>query len=192
MFTGIIEATGEIIGAKAGGDGKRLRIETPFEVAHGQSISIDGTCLTVESQSEGEITAFLAQETRSKTTLDERDVGDQVNLERAMPADGRFDGHLVQGHVDTTTTIEAIDQVGEDWTFTFALPPDHEQYITPRGSIALDGVSLTVADLDQDESSFDVNIIPTTYQETTFKERDIGDHVNVEVDIIAKYVERLL
>jgi len=109
-----------------------------------------------------------------------------------MAADGRFDGHVVQGHVDTVTTIEAIEQVGEDWRFTFELPADHGQYVVDKGSICLDGISLTVADMDREAGRFEVAIIPTTYEVTTLREKAVGDPVHVEVDVIAKYAEQML
>jgi riboflavin synthase len=134
---------------------------------------------------------FTASETLEKTTLDELGEGDRVNLERALPADGRLDGHVVQGHVDTTSEVRDVEQVGEDWTFTFALPTGYEQYVAEKGSIALDGISLTVADVDDADGTFSVAVIPTTYDLTTLAERESGDRVNVEVDVMAKYVERL-
>jgi riboflavin synthase len=192
------------------------------ELYHGQSISVSGVCLTVEAYGAdvrvagpepeagavddgngdddngngngntdgGVFEVFLASETVAKTYLGTLGVGDVVNVERAMPADGRFDGHLVQGHVDTVTTVEAIESVGEDWRFTFALPDDQARYVVQKGSVALDGISLTVA--DRREDAFDVAIIPTTYDLTTLSEKDPGDPVHLEVDVIAKYVEGMV
>jgi riboflavin synthase len=222
VFTGIIEATGTVERVVDDEGGRRLRIAveesgegddeagTAFGAfKHGESISVGGVCLTVEDwdEADGEwFSVFTAAETLEKTTLSEVEAGDLVNLERALPADGRLDGHVVQGHVDTTTEVVAVEQVGEDWTFTFALPDDHEQYVAPKGSIALDGVSLTVADVDdapdeqsggsqtssdQQAGTFSVAVIPTTYDLTSLSERRPGDSVNVEVDVLAKYVERM-
>jgi riboflavin synthase len=109
-----------------------------------------------------------------------------------MAADERFDGHVVQGHVDGTTTIADIERIGEDWAYTFELPPELAQYVVEKGSIALDGISLTVARLDDDAGIFSVAIIPTTYHETTLSEKEAGDAVHVEVDVFAKYVERMV
>jgi riboflavin synthase len=192
MFTGIIEAVGEVTAVDANADGRRLTIAAPFaaELSPGQSVSVSGTCLTVEAADAGAFEVFLATETIARTSLGALVAGDGVNLERAMPADGRFDGHLVQGHVDATTELLAVERVGEDWTYTFALPAGLERYVVEKGSIALDGVSLTVASLA--EASFAVAVIPTTYRETTLGERAPGDRLNVEVDILAKYVERQL
>ena len=193
MFTGIVAATGRVTDVTTDEDGRRLRIESdeiaPFD--HGESIAVNGVCLTVEEFGADWFSVFTASETLAKTTLDAVKRGDRVNLERPLPADGSFDGHIVQGHVDTTTTVEAIEPVGEDWTFTFAQPTGFEQYLAEKGSVTIDGVSLTVADLDDERGTFDVAIIPTTYEETRFGAYAVGDRVNVEVDVIAKYVERL-
>jgi riboflavin synthase len=192
MFTGIVEETGEILGVDDQADGRRLRIGTTFgELTDGQSISVSGACLTVEDSVDGEwFAVFLAEETVAKTYLGEVEAGDSVNLERAMPADGRFDGHFVQGHVDGAAEIAAIEQVGADWRFTFSLPAEHSQYIVPKGSITVDGISLTVADLAEDR--FTVAIIPETYEVTTLSEKAVGDPVHLEVDVVAKYVENMV
>ncbi|MFO7833257.1 MAG: riboflavin synthase [Halohasta sp.] len=198
MFTGIVETAGEVVGVEANEDGRRLRIRASDldDLHHGQSISVSGVCLTVEAFGEADdadwFEVFLASETVDKTYLGEVAVGETVNVERAMAADGRFDGHVVQGHVDTVTTIEAIEQVGEDWRFTFELPADHGQYVVDKGSICLDGISLTVAAIDREAGRFEVAIIPTTYEVTTLREKSVGDPVHVEVDVIAKYVENML
>ena len=193
MFTGIVEEVGTVTDVTRTDDGRRLRIAADRvlgDLEPGDSVSVSGACLTVEDRDDSGFAVFLAAETVDRTYLGALAAGDGVNLERAMPADGRFDGHLVQGHVDTTTRIEAVEPVGEDWTFTFALPTDHERYVVQKGSIALDGISLTVA--DRRDAAFDVAIIPTTYRETTLSEKDPGDPVHVEIDIIAKYVESML
>jgi riboflavin synthase len=191
MFTGIVETTGEVQAVIDDEGGRRMRIGAPFEgLDHGQSISVSGVCLTVEKAADGEwFEVFLAQETLARTFFDDLSGGDRVNLERAMPADGRFDGHIVQGHVDTTAEIVGIEQEGEDWTFTFSLPEAHRDYLVQKGSITVDGISLTVADRRAEE--FDVAIIPTTYAETTLSEKSVGDPVHLEVDVVAKYVEQL-
>jgi riboflavin synthase len=192
MFTGIVEETGEMLAVDDEAGGRRLRIASGFEgLTEGQSISVSGACLTVEDFSEGEwFSVFLAEETVAKTYLGGVGVGDDVNLERAMPADGRFDGHFVQGHVDGTADVNAIERIGDDWRFTFSLPADHRQYIVPKGSITVDGISLTVADLAEDE--FTVAIIPETYEVTTLSGKEVGDPVHLEVDVVAKYVENMV
>ena len=197
VFTGIIEATGTVEDVVDDEGGRRLRIAVGDdfgEFSHGESISVGGVCLTVEDWDDDRgawFSVFTAAETLEKTTLSEVSAGDLVNLERALPADGRLDGHVVQGHVDTTTEVVDVEQVGEDWTFTFALPAGHEQYVAPKGSVALDGISLTVADVDDQAGTFSVAVIPTTYDLTSLSERAPGDRVNVEVDVLAKYVERM-
>jgi len=192
MFTGIVEATGEVAAIESASDGTRMRIGAPFaaELSEGQSVSVDGACLTVEEHADEVFEVFLASETLDRTTLGARVVGDPVNVERAMPADGRFDGHLVQGHVDATTAIRAVERVGEDWLYEFDLPAGQSRYVVEKGSIALDGISLTVAEVDAE--TFTVAIVPTTYEETTLSGKEAGDRVNVEIDVIAKYVEELV
>jgi riboflavin synthase len=192
MFTGIVETTGEVVSMETEPDGTRLTIGAPFapDLREGQSISVDGACLTVEAYTEAAFEVFLASETLDRTTLGDRVVGDGVNLERAMPAEGRFDGHIVQGHVDGTARIHDISQVGEDWTYEFNLPAELGTYVVEKGSIALDGISLTVA--ERNEETIGVAIVPTTYEETTLSEKRPGDRVNIEVDVLAKYVERMV
>jgi riboflavin synthase len=190
MFTGIIEETGEILDVATDADGRRLRIATTFDgLDQGQSISVSGACLTVEASGGDWFEVFLAEETVERTYLGSLEPGDVVNLERALRADSRLDGHFVQGHVDGTATIERIERVGEDWRFSFSLPPDLDQYVVGKGSIAVDGISLTVATIDDD--SFEIAIIPETYDVTNLADKSAGDSVHLEVDVIAKYVEKL-
>jgi len=193
MFTGIVEGTGEVVGVDVTEEGRRLRIRHGFDaVEHGQSIGVSGVCLTVERYDDDWFEVFLASETVAKTYLGGVGVGDPVNLERAMPADGRFDGHIVQGHVDGVATVEAVERVGDDWAFTFSLPPELDRYVVSKGSIALDGISLTVAELDDEAGTITVAIIPATYDLTTLSAKEPGDPVHIEVDVVAKYVERLV
>jgi len=210
MFTGIVEETGEVLAVEDEEGGRRLRIGTTFEgLETGQSISVSGACLTVEDFADGDsFSVFLAAETVDRTYLGDLTVGDAVNLERALPADGRFDGHFVQGHVDATAEVRAIEQVGEgpaseasgtssserseyggDWFYTFSLPTTQTQYVVEKGSLAVDGISLTVA--ERDEETVEVAIVPETYELTTLSEKSVGDPVHLEVDVVAKYVERL-
>ena len=193
MFTGIVEATGEVIGIEDTAEGRRIRVAAPFcaELEHGQSVAISGACLTVEAFDAESFELFCSEETLEKTYLDGIAVGDSVNLERALPADGRFDGHFVQGHVDGVAEVTGIEQLGDDWTFEFSLPPELRRYVVQKGSIAIDGISLTVADLREERGEFDVAIIPATYELTTLSAKSIGDPVHVEVDVVAKYVESL-
>jgi len=191
MFTGIVEGTGEIVDATETDAGRRLQIETGFEgLSQGQSISVSGACLTVEAFGDGWFEVFLATETLDRTYLGSLSPGDAVNLERALPADGRFDGHVVQGHVDGTAALLGAEQLGDDWEFRFSLPPALADYVVEKGSIAVDGISLTVASLS--DESFAVAIVPETYDLTTLSEKSAGDPVHVEVDVVAKYVENLV
>ena len=201
MFTGIVEGTGTVRERTETDDGLRLRIGVDGfdDLHHGQSISVSGVCLTVEEHGSDDggttdggdwFSVFLASETVAKTYLGGIEAEDAVNVERAMPADGRFDGHVVQGHVDTIAEVTGIERVGEDWRFTFATPEGHGDYLVDKGSVTLDGISLTVAEKRAGE--FDVAVIPTTYDLTTLSEKSVGDPVHLEVDVIAKYVENML
>ncbi len=191
MFTGIVEETGTVRAVEEDADGLRVRLETTFDdLSRGQSISVSGACLTVEEYSDDWFEVFLATETIARTYLGAVEPGDELNLERALPADGRFDGHFVQGHVDGTGEVRAVESLGDDWRFTFSLPPELTDYVVEKGSIAIDGISLTVAALAED--SFDVAIIPETYELTTLSEKEPGDPVHLEVDVVAKYVEQLV
>ncbi|WP_367996851.1 riboflavin synthase [Haloferax volcanii] len=193
MFTGIVEGPGEIVAVTDTDGGRRLRIRTDLafdDLHHGQSIAVSGVCLTVEAFGDDWFEVFLAAETVEKTYLGDAVEGDRVNLERALAADDRFDGHIVQGHVDGTTTVTNVERVGDDWFFEFDLPESLANYVVQKGSVCLDGISLTVA--DRREGTFAVAIIPTTYDLTTLSEKAVGDPVHVEVDVVAKYVESML
>ncbi|MFB6188262.1 MAG: riboflavin synthase [Halapricum sp.] len=191
MFTGIVETTGTVTAITDTEGGRRLTIESPFEdLSQGQSIAVEGVCLTVEAYGEDWFSVFLAAETVDRTYFDRIEEGDGVNLERALPADGRLDGHVVQGHVDGTADVLDVESVGEDWRFTFSIPDGLGTYLVEKGSIAIDGISLTIAARNAD--SIEVAIIPETYDATTLSEKTAGDPVHVEVDVMAKYVERLL
>ncbi|MDY7082271.1 MAG: riboflavin synthase, partial [Halobacteria archaeon] len=152
MFTGIVEETGVVQQVEKTEDGVRLRIEasTIDDYYKGQSISVSGVCLTVEEFEGTEFEVFLSDETVEKTYLGNVDEGHVVNLERALRADERLDGHFVQGHVDGVTHVSDIEQVGEDWVYEFDIPEAHTQYVVSKGSVSLDGISLTVAELRND------------------------------------------
>ncbi|MFC4448941.1 riboflavin synthase [Halorussus aquaticus] len=193
MFTGIVEEAGEVRDVTVTDEGRRLRIageDVTGDLERGQSISVSGVCLTVEEFEQDWFEVFLASETVDKTYLGDIEVGDPVNLERAMPADGRFDGHVVQGHVDTTAKVTEVREVGEDWEYEFAIPEGFGKYVVDKGSVAVDGISLTVA--ERGEDTFSVAIIPETRAVTNLSEKEPGDAVHLEVDVIAKYAERLL
>jgi riboflavin synthase len=190
MFTGIVEETGTILEVTADAEGRRLRIETTVDDLNvGQSISVSGACLTVEAHGEGWFEVFLAEETVERTYLGELAAGDVVNIERALRADSRLDGHIVQGHVDGTATVESLREVGEDWRLAVTPPDQLGRYIVEKGSIAIDGISLTVAAVTDD--TVEIAIVPETYAVTNLSEKTPGDPVHVEVDVIAKYVEQL-
>lgn len=193
MFTGIVEELGEVTRRTDLGDSLRLTLRGPAVVAdarEGDSIAVNGVCLTVVEAGAGEFTADVMRESLDRSTLGTLRVGDPVNLERPMALDGRFAGHLVQGHVDGTGTVLSRAP-SEHWDVVrVALPADLARYVVPQGSVAVDGVSLTVTAVD--DESCTVSLIPTTLARTTLGRAWVGDRVNVEVDVIAKYVERLM
>jgi riboflavin synthase len=193
MFTGIVEELGTVGAIEHGTESAVLRIEGPLVVAdavHGASIAVNGVCLTVTEHDTDGFTVDVMAETLRRSSLGALAPGDRVNLERAMPADGRFGGHVVQGHVDGTAVITARTP-GDRWeTVDFRLDPDLLRYVVEKGSITADGVSLTVSSVTDD--GFGVSLIPTTLELTTLGHKGVGDVVNIEVDVLAKYVERLL
>lgn len=193
MFTGIIEATGRLHRRMVRPSGARLAIETTAfaeELGPGSSIAVNGVCLTVVECGEGIFTVDLSEETLRRTTLGKLAIGSLVNLERPVAVGGRLGGHIVQGHVDATATL--LQKVGstEGQVHRYSLPKELHRYVVRKGSIAVDGVSLTVADLG--EQWFAVALIPETLRRTTLGRLDVGDEVNLEADILAKYVEQLL
>jgi riboflavin synthase len=193
VFTGIVEERGQVVAVTPMGDSARLVIRASLAVSDaklGDSIAVNGVCLTVTEFDSQTFSADVMAETLLRTSLGAAIPGSDVNLERAMPAHGRLGGHLVQGHVDGTGEILSIEPT-EHWTVVrVGIPATIARYIAEKGSITIDGVSLTVVSVD--DSSFSVSLIPTTLRETTLGERQIGDVVNLEIDVIAKYVERLL
>jgi riboflavin synthase len=192
MFTGLIETIGEVAEAKATRGGLRLRLRTTLagELTPGDSLSVNGVCLTVTLSEKGEIHADVGPETVRVSTLGTLHRGQSVNLERSLRADARVGGHFVQGHVDGTGTIEEIrDEVDSHWlTIGFSSPL--APYLVRKGSVAVDGISLTVAGLG--DSQFDVMIIPFTWEHTNLQSVKVGDRVNLECDMIGKYVARSL
>lgn len=193
MFTGIVEAMGTVTAIAEEGARSQLTVSTPgwgADLQHGESIAVDGVCLTVAKHSGDDWIADVMRITRETTTLGGIAVGRRVNLERAMRADGRLGGHFLQGHVDGVATLVARDSQ-PDWDdLTFEIPAELARYVVAKGSIALNGTSLTVAAVAGLQVT--VSLIPTTLAETSFGDAGIGDMVNVEVDVIGKYVERLL
>jgi riboflavin synthase len=206
MFTGIVEELGEVVSVQDLGDSARIRVRGPAVtegVRHGDSIAVNGVCLTVVdtagqlAAAGGEFTADVMAETLRRSNLGALAPGSRVNLERAMALGARLGGHLVQGHVDATGTLlsRTPGEPGADgrprWeVLRFSLPAGVSRYLVEKGSITVDGVSLTVVDADED--AFTVSLIPTTLALTTLGLKQPGEQVNLEVDVLAKYVERLL
>lgn len=193
MFTGIITEIGVVRQIQSLGGGIRLRINAPQStpcVNVNDSISINGACHTVISRDATSFAVESVEETLEKTSFRSLKVGDTVNLELPMPALGRFDGHIVLGHVDTVGSIAKIEQRENSWMFTVEIPDDFLRYVVLVGSVAIDGVSLTVAQLQGNRLT--VSIIPHTMEHTIFKSYVIGSIVNIEFDIVGKYIERLM
>jgi riboflavin synthase alpha subunit len=190
MFTGLIEATGRLLEQQSTSGGMRVRIgsELANDVTAGDSLAVNGVCLTVIVAQAGEIHADVGPETLRVTTFGALLPGTSVNLERPLRADGRIGGHLVQGHVDAIGTIEARRPEAECEWFTVSFPPALAPYLVPKGSIAVDGISLTVAGLSRDR--FDVQIVPYTLEHTNLRTLRIRDRVNLECDMVGKYVVR--
>ncbi len=198
MFTGIIEELGSVERVEASKDAVRLTVRGPLVVAdagHGDSISVSGVCLTVVDRTADTFTADVMAQTLAMSTLSGVTAGTPVNLERAALVGGRLGGHIVQGHIDGTSTLLAITP-GDAWrVLRFSLSPELAPLVTSKGSIAVDGVSLTVSEISpasDAEQWFDVSLIPETLTATTLGKRSVGDHVNIETDILARHVERML
>jgi riboflavin synthase len=206
MFTGLIEEVGQIIEVRSSDSGTQLRPQVAStrkgsvlqiaasgiakKVRTGDSIAVNGCCLTLTSRRGNRLTFDLLEETIARTNLKKLRRSDQVNLERALPAEGRLGGHFVQGHIDCVSPIVAFDKKGADFRLEVELPAESAQYVARKGSIALNGISLTVAEVLP--KSFVAWIIPYTKHHTNLDRTQAGDLVNVEFDILAKYVERLL
>ena len=193
MFTGIIEEIGVVTGIARGAKSSRVTISANIifsDLKLGDSVSTNGVCLTVSEMTHRTFTADVMHETLKYTSLAGLTSGTRVNLERAMAADGRFGGHIVSGHIDGTGVIRDIKRDDNAIIYTITASPDIVKYIVKKGSIAIDGISLTVTYVDN--SSFSVSIIPHTLQETILADRKTGDCVNLEVDMLAKYIEKLL
>jgi riboflavin synthase len=196
VFTGIVEELGVVESVEDQGDAVRLRVRGPQVVEDawpGDSVAVDGCCLTVAERDEESFTADVMRETLDKTTLGTVSAGTSVNLERAATLTSRLGGHLVQGHVDGTARILARTP-SQHWELVeVALPGPLARYLVPKGSVTVDGVSLTIVEVyDGDRPSFTVSLIPETLARTSLGRKQPGDSVNLEVDVIAKYVERLL
>lgn len=193
MFTGLIEELGSVLSLAANQRGPRLQIAAPRvaeKIQIGDSVAVNGCCLTVAARQGDQLAFDLLEETIARTNLKTLRRDDRVNLERALAADGRLDGHFVQGHVDCAERILALEESGADWRLEVELPAEFAHYVACKGSIALNGISLTVAEVSP--QSFTVWIIPHTKTETNLGTARAGDLVNLEFDLLAKYLERML
>ena len=193
MFTGIIEEVGEIVEISDDGAFRTLRVRARKVldgVQTGASISVNGVCLTARNIHKDGFTADLSRETLERTSLQALAAGSLLNIERPMRADGRFDGHIVQGHVDGVGRIRSFRREGDDYRLEVEFPASAIRYIVEKGSISVDGISLTIACVKS--NVFEAAIIPHTFENTNLKRAQAGDPVNLEFDVIAKYVERML
>jgi riboflavin synthase len=197
VFTGIVEELGEVVGIDVTGDSARIRIKGPLvtaDAARGDSIAINGVCLTVTALQDGEFSADVMGETLDHSSLGTLSSGSVVNLERPVRPGGRLGGHIVQGHVDGTGAILRREPAGDWERLRISIPAELARYVVDKGSVAVDGISLTVSGIGDDGGTawFEVSLIPETLSRTTLGRKQPGDVVNIEVDLIAKYVERLL
>lgn len=193
MFTGIIETTGKISHIVSEGSNIHFTLSTPItaELKVDQSVAHNGVCLTVVSIKDDQYTVTAIDETLTKTNLGQWQVNDKVNIERCMPAHGRFDGHIVQGHVDTTAVCTQIKDANGSWLFTFELPAEaNTNLIVDKGSICINGISLTV--VSTIANTFSVAIIPYTYEFTNMHQLKVGSMVNIEFDILGKYIAKMM
>ena len=193
MFTGIIEAVSAVTKIEKRGSECRLCLKNPFgkEIKTGDSIAVDGVCLTVESFTDGTISFFVSKSTIEKTIAAKYNIGSTVNIERAMPANGRFDGHIVQGHVDSCGKVAEVKRFGDGTEIIITFDRKFSDLTVPRGSVTVNGVSLTIAELDG--NTFKISLIPETLKRTSFAETlKTGAEVNLEFDILGKYVARIM
>lgn len=194
MFTGLIETTAEISGRDINGKAGKLRLrpKNKFEdLVRGESIAVNGACLTLESwDADGTLEFHTLEETLTRTNLGSINIGGLVNLERALQVGARLGGHIVTGHIDTTAKFLGMRKQGDDIEYRVALPEELKPYMAPKGSISLDGISLTLVDISDD--SFSVHLIPVTLEETALGQRQVGDIINLEADLLGKYVQRQL
>jgi riboflavin synthase len=192
MFTGIVREVGKVETLQRGPDGGRLRVRTPgaSELREGDSVAVSGVCLTASGLADGAFEADVMNQTLSLSTLGELDAGDRVNIELPLRAGDPLGGHVVQGHVDGTVEVASVEDDGVARRLRVSLAPEHERYLVERGSVTLDGVSLTVADLG--EGWAEVSLIPETLERTTLGTAKPGDRLNLELDPIGRHVERLM
>jgi riboflavin synthase len=196
LYTGIVEELGEIVAIERTGNSARITVRGPLvtaDAAHGDSININGVCLTVTSLADGQFTADVMGETLDRSSLGALAPGARVNLERPVRPDGRLGGHIVQGHTDGTGVITDRRPAGIWQVVRISLPAELSRYVVQKGSVAVDGISLTVSDIGSVQDCwFEVSLIPETLQRTTLGSKQVGEVVNLEVDLLAKIVERLM
>lgn len=193
MFTGIIETVGRVVAIDPQGEKSRLSIEAPAitdDLPIGASVAVNGTCLTVVEVRDGTVVFEAVRETLDRSSLGDLRSASRVNLERAMRADGRLDGHIVQGHVDGTGRVRALDRRADDVRLAVDCDTEFAALLVPKGSIAIDGVSLTLVAVE--DAGFDVALIPHTLAATNLADRQVGDRVNLEADVLGKYVQKYL
>lgn len=193
MFTGIIEELGTVASIEMRGDGARIRVRAPLvchDTKNGDSISVNGVCLTALDVSPDGFSADVSQETLNRSTLGSLKIGSRVNLERAVTPSTRLGGHIVQGHVDGRGTFISAEKNGDFFTVRIGFPAELARYLVHKGSVSVEGISLTIAALA--ESHFDIAVIPKTWELTNLSTLVPGDTVNIEVDVIAKYVENMI
>jgi riboflavin synthase len=193
MFTGLVEEVGKVSGKIKTGDGFRFKItakKVVDDLKIGSSIAVNGCCLTVVENEANSFAVDTIEETLKKTNLGKANIGDMVNLERPLKADERLGGHFVLGHIDTTGIVEEIQELSNSHLLKISFPSEFAKYLIYVGSVSIDGTSMTVAQLKG--NSFSVGIIPHTWKETIFSTKKIGDSVNLEFDVLGKYVERIM
>ena len=192
MYTGIVEDTGTVTDVSAAGEGLRLVLgarDVLDDLGVGDSISVSGVCLTAEEVGDGEIECFTAEETIERSWFSDVSEGDEVNLERPLQPNDRMGGHIVEGHVETSVEIRDFEELEEGWNLTLEKPEGLEQYVVEKGYATIEGMSLTVTDVS--DETFSVTIIPETYSISNLSEKEVGDEVNLETDVVARYVESI-
>jgi len=193
MFTGIIQEKGIVKEISEAGEGLRISVARPEsfqKVSNGESISVSGACLTVESFDSEALEFFLAEETLEKTWFNQIKQDDTVNLERSLKAGDRLSGHIVQGHIETTSEVQEIEELEEGWNIKFSLPENIQDLVVHKGYVAVEGISLTITEVTND--SFSVTVIPETWKRTNLSEKKEGDKVNLETDMMGKYAKKII